>query len=61
MEQTFEIKIVGSGTKEEILKSLKDLQETLVMETYTGGFVIAEENGKFTAEDSILCTELKTE
>ena len=58
MAKTFEIKISGNGTKEEILKALEDLQETLKDCCYNGAFVIAEKEGKFTAEDSIFCTEL---
>jgi hypothetical protein len=54
----FSIKISGSGKKEEILKALEALQETLRDGSYNGGFVIAEETGKFTAEDEILITEI---
>ena len=59
----YKIKISGSGTKEEILKALKNLQETLGDSCYNGGFVSVETFGKFTTNDGILVseTELKEE
>jgi hypothetical protein len=57
----YKIKISGSGTKEEILKALKNLQETLEDSSYNGGLVIAKEKGKFTAEDETLCTEVSVD
>ena len=52
MKEEFEIKITGSGTRDEIIKSLKLIIEGLEAETSDGVLDGAE------WEDSTLCTEI---
>lgn len=50
MEETYNIKITGSGTKEEITKALQDVITSLI-----------DLEDKATWEDATLCTEISKE
>jgi hypothetical protein len=60
-KEIYEIKITGSGTPDEITNALKKVLSEMEMSGYNNAFEVANEKGKFSAEDPTLMTEISEE